>query len=475
MGSCSEKLSVHGVLAVQNPEVFAPSRLNLSCLGVSAVHGRCVLLCLVVVILCLPWLNVTAQSTDPDVFIEAYVSLPEPFAGQQIEYQVRFFDAIGVNNPLYEAPDFEGFWRVEPDRITRTVEVRGSRQYSVTDIHTTLYANAPGDVPIASARVIIPETVFAPGQILETPTLMVRSRPLPAGAPPDFSGAVGQLTLEASLNARQIRVGEPITLRLLLTGTVNVLVLPPPDITALQGWRAYVQSRTATFDTASPGLIGQQEIQIVLFPAQEGSFALPALVFPYFDPLANAYNVLSTGEIPLEVLPAPEGSTQTVPQAIVVPALYPVNLNVVSLDLTHHWLLWVIGPLVLLIAWLWRSRDFIQARLFAKEAAQSPLHQARHSIRLALRSGQPYAAFEDALYIYLRHKTQSAESLSLTELCERIAATELNEKVAHRLMGMVENLSASQFAPLSTPTQPDLRQQAQQLDALLLELEAALQ
>ena len=78
------------------------------------------------------------QAVSPDLFVEAYISLAEPYAGQQIEFQVRFFDSVGAANPLYEAPSFEGFWRVEPDRISRTVEVRGNQQYSVTDIRTTL-------------------------------------------------------------------------------------------------------------------------------------------------------------------------------------------------------------------------------------------------------------------------------------------------------------------------------------------------
>jgi hypothetical protein len=72
------------------------------------------------------------QSVSPDLFVEAYISLAEPYAGQQIEFQVRFFDSVGAANPLYEAPSFEGFWRVEPDRISRTVEVRGNQQYSLS-------------------------------------------------------------------------------------------------------------------------------------------------------------------------------------------------------------------------------------------------------------------------------------------------------------------------------------------------------
>jgi hypothetical protein len=423
----------------------------------------------------LPFTVTRAQSTEPDLFIEAYVSLPEPYAGQQIEFLVRFFDAVGANNPLYEAPSFEGFWRVEPDRISRTVEVRGTRQYNVTDIRTTLYPNVPGDVIIDPARVTVPETVFAPEQVFETLPLLVRARPLPEGAPEGFSGAVGQLALEAGLTSQQVQVGEPITLRLLLIGDANVLVLPPPDITALQGWRAYVQSRTATFETASPGLIGQQEILIVLFPSQAGSFTLPALAFPYFNPATNAYSAVSTGEIPLEVLPAPDAPPPAVPVSL-APALRPVDLNRVAGGSSglKQGVWWLIGPLALLAALLWRWRSTIQERWFGGEPhPRTPLQQARRSVRVALRASNPAAALHAALYDFLKTKSAQAEATSLLELADQLRQSRLNGPLGTRLTDLMDDLNAAQYAPSELAPRKDIRQQAQQLDSLLVELDAA--
>jgi hypothetical protein len=417
------------------------------------------------------------QPQSADLFIEAYISNPEPYAGQQIEYQVRFFDAVGANNPLYEAPSFEGFWRVQPDRISRSIEVRGDRQYNVTDIRTTLYPNVPGEVVIEPARVVVPETVFAAEQVFTTPQLLVRARPLPEGAPAGFSGAVGQLALEASLNTQEVRVGEPITLRLLLTGTVNVLVLPPPDITALQGWRAYVQSRNATFDTASPGLIGQQEILIVLFPSQAGAFTLPPLPFSYFDPTSNIYREISTGEIALNVLPS---VNQSAAPAVVssAPVLRPVNLNALPdwSNLFTSWVWWLIGPLTWLIALLWRWREWIEARLFNRSGQpQSPLSQARAAVRGAVRSSNPAAALQAALHTYLLQRGGVDSAISLTEAADHLRVNRLRGGNSQQLQAMIDSLSAAQFAPAQAASKGEIRQQAQQLDALLVELDAALQ
>ncbi len=413
----------------------------------------------------------------PELFVEAYVSLAEPYAGQQIEFQVRFFDSIGVANPTYEAPSFEGFWRVEPDRISRTVEVRGSRQYNVTDIRTTLYPNVPADIVIEPARVIVPETVFAPEQLFETVSLVVRARALPEGAPSGFSGAVGEVTLQAGLDRQQVRVGEPITLRLLLSGTANVLVLPPPDIAALQGWRAYVQSRSATFETSAPGLIGQQEISIVLFPSQVGNFVLPALSFSYFDPAAAIYRQLGTGQIPLEVLPSEDAISELAPQVSVAPPLREINLNMEGIPSTWswQWALWLIGPVTLLLSWLWRQRRVLVERWFQHKAgSRTSLSQSRQAIRAAFRSPHPASSLQSALHTYLARYCPHEKSASLMDIADYLSQTRLDNSMTGRLRSIIESIHAVQYAPLEFACQTELRQLAQRLDTLLVDLDAAL-
>jgi len=417
------------------------------------------------------------QTVSPDLFVEAYVSLAEPYAGQQVVYQVRFFDSVGAANPLYEAPSFEGFWRVEPDRISRTVEVRGNQQYSVTDIRTTLYPNVPGEIVIEPARVVVPETVFAPEQRFETPSLLVRARALPEGAPAGFSGAVGEVALQAALDRQQVRVGEPITLSLLLTGNANVLVLPPPDVAALQGWRAYVQSRTATFETNVPGLIGQQDISIVLLPSQAGNFVLPVLSFSYFDPVAAIYRQLGTGEIPLEVLPSLDTASESYSVALTVPPLREVNLSVgvASNNLSAYWIIWLIGPLILLWVGLWRWRSPIAERWFGgKTHSSNHLSQSRLAIRAALRSSNPASDLQTTLHTYLASQYPLAQSATLTDLTDFLSQGNLNPSMTGRLLSIVESLGYVQYAPVASADKAEIRHLAQQLDAFLVDLDAAL-
>ncbi|HUN06983.1 MAG TPA: BatD family protein [Aggregatilineales bacterium] len=417
------------------------------------------------------------QTVSPDLFVEAYVSLAEPYAGQQVEYQVRFFDSVGATNPLYEAPSFEGFWRVEPDRISRTVEVRDNRQYSVTDIRTTLYPNVPGDIVIEPARVVVPETVFAAEQRFETPSLLVRARALPEGAPVGFSGAVGEVTLQAALDRQQVRIGEPITLRLLFTGNANVLVLPPPDLAALQSWRAYVQSRTATFETSVPGLIGQQEISIVLLPSQAGNYVLPVLSFSYFDPVAAIYRQLGTGEIPLEVLPSLGTVSDSDPVVLTGLPLREVDLSVgvASSNLSQYWIMWLIGPLILLLAGLWRWRSAITERWFGnKMRSSNHLSQSRLAIRAALRSPNSASDLQTTLHTYLASQYPLAQSDTLTDLTDFLSQGNLDTLMTRRLLSIVESLGYVQYAPFGSADKAEIRQLAQQLDAFLVDLDAAL-
>src|SRR5215510_15228469 len=129
-----------------------------------------------VIILCLISLPAKGQdnsSPAPDYFADAVVDNPTPYVGQQITYHFRFYDAVGVTNPLYEAPDFEGFWRIDKRSIAQTNLQLNNRQYGVTEVDTALYPTRPGAMTIAPSKVLLPETVFRSQEEASAPSVTI--------------------------------------------------------------------------------------------------------------------------------------------------------------------------------------------------------------------------------------------------------------------------------------------------------------
>jgi hypothetical protein len=137
-----------------------------------------------------------AQDTSADFYIEASVDNPTPFVGQQIIYTIRVYaaDDQSDESPLYEPPDFEGFWRVdiEPFPFTQSPQQVNGRAYIVSEIRTALYPTLSGDLTITPANVILPETVFRPEQRIGSNTVTVKAQPLPEGAPAVATGIAAE-------------------------------------------------------------------------------------------------------------------------------------------------------------------------------------------------------------------------------------------------------------------------------------------
>ncbi len=220
-------------------------------------------------------LPVFAQDVQGDVYVEASVDNPNPYIGQQIIYEFKLYDAVGLTNPLYQPSDFEGFWRVDIGILFQTTEQINGRQYSVTTIATALYPTQSGEITVRPSSVVLPETVFRAKTTLTADRLSLKVQSLPAGQPADFGGAVGQFNVSAALDRQTVNQGEPITMMLTVSGTGNVEQLPLP-ITP-QNWRSSVRAGNYSSEVQNGIVIGKRDYQIVFFPTTIGKQSLPPI------------------------------------------------------------------------------------------------------------------------------------------------------------------------------------------------------
>lgn len=131
---------------------------------------------------------------------------------------------------------------------------------------------------------------------------------LPAqNRPPGFSGAVGQFSIRSDLSAPSTSAGDPITLRLHVTGTGTFDRVTSPMLAAAEPWKTYQPTATFTpLDNA--GYRGDKLFEQPIIATSAGHQQVPALSFSYFDPLARRYETVQTSPLSITVLPAQAGS-----------------------------------------------------------------------------------------------------------------------------------------------------------------------
>lgn len=118
-------------------------------------------------------------------------------------------------------------------------------------------------------------------------------QPLPKEDRPDnFSGAVGQFTMEASADPTQAGAGEPVTLALTIEGRGNFDAMGPPTLIGAEGWRSYAPKESFDGNDAI-GFGGTKTFEVSMV-AREDRSATPGAEFSYFDPLKKKYVTLKT-------------------------------------------------------------------------------------------------------------------------------------------------------------------------------------
>lgn len=134
-------------------------------------------------------------------------------------------------------------------------------------------------------------------------------KPLPAGAPASFSGAIGSFSMTAEANPKRVQVGDPITIKAAIAGRGNFDRMSAPELSDERGWHKYPPSSNFKQDD-DVGISGTKSFELVVSP-NEKLATIPPLVFSYFDPAKDRYITLHSDAMPITV----DGNAQPAPAA----------------------------------------------------------------------------------------------------------------------------------------------------------------
>ena len=265
------------------------------------------------------------EITETDhYFVEAGVDDETPYLGQHVTYTVKFFVAYPTAEvPRYRAPKFPGFVsKNSPTRVTYSESI-GGHSYTVYQVSTVLYPKIAGNLSIGPATMTVPEESCidwpsarnCPGAHLSpmergggldqfeytTRQLELAVIPPPSTSPKSFSGAVGRFEVRASVDAHSIKIGEPVTLAVTVTGEGNLESFPVDEWPQITDWRTVAASREVSPTAERRQSIETKIFSLVLIPQRAGNYTIPPILFSYFDPKKEQYVTESTAPIEVEV------------------------------------------------------------------------------------------------------------------------------------------------------------------------------
>jgi hypothetical protein len=261
---------------------------------------------------------------DP-AFLEASVSTPAPYVGQQDVYTLKLFYAGSLTGGQLEDPQADAAQVIHLDGDTRYQTTRNGQTYQVVERHYAL-------VPERSGRIVVRGPTFM-GQMLsgggndpfdsffddgkpvqaraDDITLDVRAAPVGAGTPWLPAQSV-QLKLSGLPNGGQIKLGEPLSLTL----GVDALGapadrLPEPQLPPLDGARVYPdKTQDATRDDGH-WLHGTRTRSFAIVPNQTGQLTIPAITLNWWNVAQDRAEQARVPAHTLTVIGAASGNAAT--------------------------------------------------------------------------------------------------------------------------------------------------------------------
>jgi hypothetical protein len=252
------------------------------------------------------------------IFPKNKLYVGEPEVGR-LELYLRD-DVQNLGNFQLTASPTDGFSAgktVELQNQRRRVQM-GNRIYTVIPLAMPLTAIRTGPLVLgpftAGAVVVLPSEnqggnplfqMFNQGEqkqvTLATDPVNVESLPLPeANRPVNFTGAVGSFTMNATAGPTTVTVGDPITVRVQISGrgALDTVTLPVQD--AWQNFKTYPP--TTKLETGDPfGFQGTKIFEQIISPQNSDVHELPALTFSFFNPDDGQYHTLTQPAVPLVV------------------------------------------------------------------------------------------------------------------------------------------------------------------------------
>jgi len=268
-------------------------------------------------------------SETADVFMRAFADKKEAYVGEQITVSYKIYFAVQMTNPeMVRLPQAAGFWVEDiplPGRIVLSDEIVGGRAYKAAVIRkSALFPTTDGELEVEPLVVktkierrvsrrprdpfdIFNDPFFQLGREweevqVESPGLKLKVKPLPqSGAPADFSGAVGNFRVRASLDRETCATNEGVTLTVQVEGTGNIKTLPPPRVEVPKDVQRFDPEVTDAVNRSRQLIGGSKTLKYVLIPRAPGLQVIPGLRYSCFDPQSGKYATLTTPDMALRV------------------------------------------------------------------------------------------------------------------------------------------------------------------------------
>ena len=260
-----------------------------------------------------------------NLFIEAKPNKEEVYLGEQVTITYRLFTRSNLSVESIEYPKSVGFWSEDllPARAARfnNTQINGVNYKVATLYKSAIFPTQTGILDISPMTAICNvetnqrkrrgvfddpffNSMFKETQrkYIESDTLRIKVIPYPENPPVDFTGAVGDFSINTRLDTLNANVNEAVTMHVMLKGTGNLNQFKINQLNFPQSMEVFPPKSSFTRDEFRDQITGEQKFEYILIPRQPGSFQINPISLVYFNPASKRFITARSKAIKLEVI-----------------------------------------------------------------------------------------------------------------------------------------------------------------------------
>ena len=430
--------------------------------------------------------------SNQDLFITATASKTNVFEQEAFVLTYKIYTResnLQLNNA--KLPDFKGFHSQEIEMTTNAKwtpeHYQGRNYYTTVYRQFVLFPQQSGKLYIDPAQFQM--TVGKPVQSADpfdaffnggssvveikkniaTPKIAINVNPLPAGKPSDFSGGVGEFTISSSINSKELKTNDAITIKLVISGTGNLKLISNPEIKFPDDFEVYDPKVDNQVRLTREGLTGNKIIEYLAIPRHAGTYKIPRVSFSYFDIRSKSYKTLKTEEYVVNIEKGAGNADQVIANftnkedlKVLGEDIRYIKQNEVTLQpkgsffygSMTYWLFYIIPALAFIIFFIIYRKQAAENANVAKVRTKKANKVATKRMKLAgkLLSENKKDAFYDevlkALWGYISDKLNIPVSrLSKDNIEEKLRNHGVNEELIKEFLNALNDCEFARFAP----------------------------
>jgi hypothetical protein len=347
------------------------------------------------------------EKIKKNLFLKVQVSKNTCYVGEPIVATYKLYSRLSSESRVTKRPSLNGFSvydMIDPSQDAVSVEKLNGKSFTVHTIRKTqLIPFQAGSIDLDPCEVdntvhfvkgparggagrsgntirdlldqMTDESNLGPevdeNITLDTKPVTITVKPLPEeNKPLSFNGAVGNFSVEASLNNKTIAADDEATLHVVVKGKGNLPVITAPVVDWPDGVQAFDPTAKEDVNKTVAPMSGSKSFDFVFTPHAAGHYTIPSVNFPYFDPATQTYKTVGTQPLDLQVTPAVRSHSNAAARTARNETTESVNV----LGFARDHLEWIIVFFLLLgvVGYFWRQNLRLKKAGQEKKAPSKP-------------------------------------------------------------------------------------------------------